>query len=379
MVNATSFQCDCPPDTNPPHCSTIIDPCLSNPCMNGGTCTKIVFGRNYRCVCAPNFIGRNCQRAAQVCGGVLKSESGILKYPTEDSLSYQHNARCAWLLRTNTSKVLNITFTKFNIEDSSECRFDWLQIHDGRSSASHLIGRFCGTVFPKGGNIISTQNALYFWFRSDNTTSHGGFEFSWESIDPICGGVFETTSHGSISSPGAPGKYPPNRDCEWIIRAPPGKRIQFLFFTMQIEAHTTCQYDYLEIYGGDTKDLLLEKFCNTTHPKPLLTPSNEALLYFHSDGDSNDAGFQITYSVVEGIPGCGGTYTQNSGEIKSPSQHVDGTYPHNLMCEFLIQLPANSKIQIKFLKFDLEESDDCYFDFLEVGFDELDLFEQIFI
>jgi cubilin len=98
-----------------------------------------------------------------------------------------------------------------------------------------------------------------------------------------------------------------------------------------------------------------------------LTPSNLALLYFHSDGDSNDAGFQITYSVVEGIPGCGGTYTQNSGELKSPSQHVDGTYPHNLMCEFLIQLPANSKIQIKFLKFDLEENADCDFDFLEVG------------
>lgn len=77
-----------------------------------------------------------------------------------------------------------VTFTKFNLERSHECRFDWLQIHDGRSSASYVIGRFCGTDLPKGGNIISTQNMLYFWFRSDNSTSNVGFELNWTSIPP---------------------------------------------------------------------------------------------------------------------------------------------------------------------------------------------------
>lgn len=47
-----------------------------------------------------------------------------------------------------------------------------------------MIGRFCGSTLPKGGNIISTHNLLYFWFRSDNTTSHEGFELTWNSIDP---------------------------------------------------------------------------------------------------------------------------------------------------------------------------------------------------
>lgn len=58
------------------------------------------------------------------------------------------------------------------------------QIHDGRSSSSYMIGRFCGKSLPKNGNIISTHNQLYLWFRSDNSTAHEGFELSWESIDP---------------------------------------------------------------------------------------------------------------------------------------------------------------------------------------------------
>lgn len=44
--------------------------------------------------------------------------------------------------------------------------------------------RFCGSELPKGGNIISTQNTLYLWFRSDNSSAHDGFELTWNSIDP---------------------------------------------------------------------------------------------------------------------------------------------------------------------------------------------------
>lgn len=69
-----------------------------------------------------------------------------------------------------------------------------------------------------------------------------------------------------------------------------------------------------QIYNGlSTEGQLLEKFCNTSHPEPLSSTSNELTLQFHSDGDSSDMGFQIHYTVVDGIPGCGGTFTASSG------------------------------------------------------------------
>lgn len=72
-----------------------------------------------------------------------------------------------------------------------------------------MIGRFCGSTIPN--NFISTTNNLYLWFRSDNSSSHDGFELTWNSITPVCGGLTQIRLFGTISSPGSPGNYPPNR------------------------------------------------------------------------------------------------------------------------------------------------------------------------
>lgn len=299
-VSGTSWACSCPVGTQQPNCARTADPCSPNPCFNGGTCSTRG-GSGYFCACPRSYVGNNCQSQTQRCGGVLRMLNGTLIYPAAGP--YEHNSRCAWLIQTNNTRVLNVTFKSFELERpvGDSCKFDWLQIHDGPSSSSHMIGRFCGAGLPRGGNIISSHNSLYLWFRSDNSSSHDGFSLGWESILPVCGGEFETNTYGTIASPGSPGNYPMNRDCFWRIMAPVGKRIQLNFFLLAIEAHRSCAYDYLAIYDGLTEDnTVLEKFCNSTTPEPLLTPGNEVMLHFHSDGENSDHGFQITYSVVPG-------------------------------------------------------------------------------
>lgn len=156
---------------------------------------------------------------------------------------------------------------------------------------------------------------------------------------------------------------------------------------MQLEAHETCDFDYLavrtrwklkakislilkfstnvQIYNGVSKESpILAKFCNTTHIEPMTTPSNEVMLYFHSDEDSTDTGFQIHYTIVEGIPGCGGTFTDSSGEFASPLKN--GVYMKNLICHYVIRLPKDNHIALEFKSFDLEESGTCMFDYVEV-------------
>lgn len=124
-VGPFSFRCECPAGTLPPRCSRVMSVCSPNPCQNGGTCNPI--GRiGYRCQCPAGRTGRNCQQEVRSCGGILNSFNGTLKYPLSDI--YPHNSRCAWLIRTDEDKVLNVTFTKFNLEISQECRFDWLQV-----------------------------------------------------------------------------------------------------------------------------------------------------------------------------------------------------------------------------------------------------------
>lgn len=312
-------------------------------------------------------MGLYCERRRTGCNSVLRGASGALQYPPENTTEYGNNARCAWLIRTEIEWVLNVTITRFNVEDSAsaECLFDFVQIHDGSNSAAHSLGRFCGTQLPLGGNFLSTQNSLYLFFRSDGSHTRDGFALTWTSVAPLCGQNLTTSTHGTILSPGSPGNYPPNRDCWWRLSAPPGKRIQLHFMTMKIESHVTCDFDYLAIHDGHQEGAaLLEKFCNTSHPEPFVSPANELSLHFHSDADNTDTGFQIHYTVIEGVPGCGGIFTELSGEISAPMQ--DGSYKSNLECDYLIKLPPGSRIAVQFNSFALEYHAECSFDYLEL-------------
>jgi len=149
------------------------------------------------------------------------------------------------------------------------------------------------------------------------------------------------------------------------VKVPLGKRIQFHFATLQIETHTDCSYDYLEIFDGQLENnALLGKFCNSTSPPPLTTSGSYSLLHFHSDDSLTDHGFHITYSAVPGIPGCGGTLTSEKGSFNSPN--FPERYDNNVECDWLIRVHPLERIQIKFTVFDLEHHSRCRWDYLEI-------------
>lgn len=62
-----------------------------------------------------------------------------------------------------------------------------------------------------------------------------------------CGGEIVIESHGTIESPSFPLNYPPNLRCEWKLQAQPGKKIQLLFDTLDLESSSDCTKDYLKV------------------------------------------------------------------------------------------------------------------------------------
>ncbi|GBP07541.1 Cubilin homolog [Eumeta japonica] len=360
------FTCFCDTGFGGIQCETRLDPCASLPCLHGGSChTDESLPRGFRCECTAYYTGDNCQSRERSCGGVIDAMEGNLAYPLSNATIYGHNVRCAWVIHTAPDKVINVTFSRFNVELSNDCTSDFLQIHDGRSSASQLIGRFCGTELPKGGNIISSHNNLYFWFRSDASQALQGFALHWTSVAPVCGGQINERVYGIIASPGSPGKYPPNRDCNWEISVDFGKRIQINFFLLDLENHSNCSFDYLEIFDGNSRtDPLLGRYCNASLPQPVLSAGSNILIHFHSDAFTSGGGFQISFAATEGMPGCGGRFTAERGELVSPT--YNGKYMNNLLCDYQITTSPNTKIQITFESFHLESSYNCGYDYLKV-------------
>jgi hypothetical protein len=54
------FRCVCPPGYSGSRCE-IRDACTPNPCMNGGTCQPINGNVGYRCICPSGYSGSRCE------------------------------------------------------------------------------------------------------------------------------------------------------------------------------------------------------------------------------------------------------------------------------------------------------------------------------
>lgn len=64
--------------------------------------------------------------------------------------------------------------------DSTDCRYDYVEIFDGKSANAPNLGRYCGGNMPNP--IRSSTNELYLRFISDQTISHTGFVASYTAV-----------------------------------------------------------------------------------------------------------------------------------------------------------------------------------------------------
>ena len=101
--------------------------------------------------------------------------------------NYTPNKDFVLTINPETSgNMIKVIFSEFELEYNSSCQYDYLEIYDGTSTSSSLIGKYCGTTSP--GTITATNNdgALTYKFHSDAITEKLGWV---SSISCVAGGI----------------------------------------------------------------------------------------------------------------------------------------------------------------------------------------------
>jgi len=112
------------------------------------------------------------------CGEDLYGSSGTLQSPNHPEV-YDNDHDCEWQITVPADEVANfeITFISFNVEYQGSCRYDVLEIYDGPSRDSPLLGTFCGTSLPP--TLHPTNPTVTVWFKTDGADVRSGWRLSW--------------------------------------------------------------------------------------------------------------------------------------------------------------------------------------------------------
>uniref|UniRef100_A0A671RDY0 Low-density lipoprotein receptor-related protein 3-like n=1 Tax=Sinocyclocheilus anshuiensis TaxID=1608454 RepID=A0A671RDY0_9TELE len=122
-----------------------------------------------------------CLRWAWVCvaacGGKveLHTERRGVIYSPSWPLNYPPGVNCSWNIQGSRGDVITISFHSFDVEDTGDCRGDWLLL--GPTWKAEY--RFCGSVLPPP--FISSRGRVWVYFHSQANSSGQaqGFRLSY--------------------------------------------------------------------------------------------------------------------------------------------------------------------------------------------------------
>ncbi|TKR76615.1 hypothetical protein L596_017729 [Steinernema carpocapsae] len=329
--------------------------------------------------------------ASDGCGFVTHKMSGHIMSP-EWPKDYANDLRCLWDISVPLGYHVQVTFEEFDVAESDACKKDSLQIsEEHQSRAMAPVGGYyffydyedhkppmCGSDLPKVYD--SESNRIRLNFTTDARSQAKGFKLNWKAT---CGTVYRL-NHGVLTSPHFPDYYPnEDRTCEYLISPDYSNGVPVVtvkILELELDqmmgdySRTPCKSDYLELrdvvnkrvigtYCTGQTDLGTQNSLSIRGPVGVKFVTNATM---NHDKVKRFKGFKLSYALAE----CGGEIKlkENAGSfsktLSSPGFPLP--YHHDMECVWNITAPANRIISVKFTDFDIEMSNDCRFDYVEL-------------
>ncbi|GFT97045.1 cubilin, partial [Nephila pilipes] len=288
------------------------------------------------------------RRKSGGCGGVFKASESIIMTPNYPN-PYNSGDECDWLIQVDSSHLVVLEFYEFELPEAENDTKGYVAVYDGNSTAAPLILKKSGKK-PEG-TFTSTGNQLLVKLVTNGVDVANGFKAHYKIG---CGGRLLADEGGVISSP----SYFTFTNCSWIIYAStPGDKVSLITTHLHMPDYGNCTSSYLSILDGDRPDSpLIEQLCGFRAPPPIL--SRGSILHVLLKSGS----FRATYGLAN--THCGGTYLSKQGTFGSPG--YPSNYDMDIECVWTIEAAVGNKVHISFQDFNLEDSEYCNRDYVEI-------------
>ncbi|XP_072766039.1 uncharacterized protein Neto [Anoplolepis gracilipes] len=228
---------------------------------------------------------------------------------------YPNLTDCVQVLKADKGMLLKLDFRdEFKLEDSPNCRFDFLEVRDGQYGYSNLLGNFCGTNFPP--EITSKTRYLWLRFHSDENIEGKGFKAVWNMIprpthpgvppepEPCIVNVTDTAEAIIHSNDVKDRKILAEKegialDCMWVIRVKEGWKIQLTFPEIfKLQRPNECDANFVDIFKEYTDMFSREKnFCGSI-ADTVIIQANIAHLRFYAEPSAINSSFEAVMTAV---------------------------------------------------------------------------------
>ncbi|KAM7401307.1 hypothetical protein PAMA_005480 [Pampus argenteus] len=182
-----------------------------------------------------------------------------------------------------------------------------------------------------------------------------------------CGTWVKEPEGGYFTSPNYPEKYPPERECVYIIEASPRQCID-LFFDEKysIEPSWECKFDHIEVRDGPFGfSPIIGRYCGQESPAYVRSSGRYLYIKFVADGELEAIGFAARYNFTQVC----------DFELSGPEGYVDSVQisregralqTEAVDCRWYIKAPPRAKIYMRFLEYEMHNSNECKRNFVAI-------------
>ncbi|KAM3593697.1 uncharacterized protein V6R79_019403 [Siganus canaliculatus] len=196
-----------------------------------------------------------------------------------------------------------------------------------------------------------------------------------------CGTWVKEPEGGLFTSPNYPNKYPPDTECVYILEAPPRQCIDLHFEeNYSIESSWECKFDNIEVRDGPFGfSPMLGRYCGQHSPPDIRSSGRYLWIKFVTDGELEAVGFSASYNftadpdfadlgVPPPLPSCQYDMVGPEGIVESHQITRDGKAgaAEAVDCKWYIRAPPRSKIYLRFLDYEMANSNECKRNFVAV-------------